>query len=45
MFNNEGKITMSELMRKTNESRMRRRESDEEEMESRIYWKKDRRSG
>jgi hypothetical protein len=45
MINNEGKITMKKLMSKTNESRKRRRESDEEEMESRIYWKKDRRSG
>jgi hypothetical protein len=39
------KIRELELMCKTNESRMRRRESNEEEMESRIYWKKDRRSG
>ena len=45
MINNLGKITMKKLLSKTNESRMRRRESDEEEMESRNYWKKDRRSG
>lgn len=45
MINDKGKVTMSELMNKTNESRMKRRELDEEKMESRIYWKKDRRNG